>query len=329
MADPYRILEVSRDASPATLKTAYRRLAKELHPDRNPGNAAAERRFKEVSQAYDLLSDPAKRAAFDRGEIDGEGRPRGFGGFGGGFGGGFKPGGFGGAGREPPFRGGFETIFEKAFGAGFGRASGRGGGQSPFEELLRGQQRGDRAGGSNRIRGADAHHRLEIDFMTAARGGRERLTLDDGRMLEVDVPPATREHQVLRLKGQGRPGMLGGPPGDALVEISVRPHPHFTRKGEDIHLELPVSLPEATLGTRVTVPTIDGPVRLTVQPGANSGHVLRLRGRGLARPGGGRGDQYVRLMVMLPEPADDDFARSLRAWAREHRYDVRRDLETA
>jgi DnaJ-class molecular chaperone len=318
MTDPYRVLNVPRSADQAAIKQAYRKLAKTLHPDRNPGNAGAEQRFKEVTHAYQLLSDPAKRARFDRGEIDAEGRQRrdfGFRGFGGGFGGHQ-----GGAGQGGP-----ESLFEKMFGSAFGRgfashAAGAQTGTSPsFEELLRGQTR--RAGGAPRqkLRGADRRYRLEIEFLDAARGGRQRLQLDDGRTIEVDVPAGTENGKTLRLKGQGAASSAGGPAGDALVQIEVRRHPQLSSQGQDIHVEVAIGLAEAVLGTRVTVPTLDGPVRLAVPPGISSGRTLRLKGRGITRSGGGRGDQYVRLLVTLPDPADSE----LETWARRQPRPIR------
>lgn len=314
MRDPYRTLNVSRTADGAAIKAAYRRLAKELHPDRNPGDRQAEQRFKEACQAYELLSDPEKRTAFDRGLIDAEGRPR-------------NPFNFGAGGRagagDHRTRTGFESIFEKAF--GFGRSSG-GEADNAFEELLRGRQR--QGGGPRAVRGADIRHKLEVDFLIAARGGRERVLLRSGRSLEVDVPAGTADGAVLRLRGQGHASPTGGPAGDALIEIEVRSHPQFQRKGHDIHVELPISLPEAILGGRVKVPTIDGTVRVTVAEGSNTGQTLRLRGKGLPFPDGTRGDQYVRLVVVLPERQDPEMAAWLRRWAKQHAYDVRGDLET-
>jgi len=324
MLDPYRVLNVPRDADVATIKAAYRTLAKSLHPDRNPGDARAERRFKEVTQAYQILCDPKKRARFDRGEIDAEGKPRAGFGFGG-----FNPGAGNGTG---PFAG-FESIFEKAFGGSFGfrRAAGGGygaaGAHPSFDDLVRGRAQTARGGPRTRARGGDIRRRIEVDFLAAARGAKERVALPDGRTVDVDLPPGTTDGQVLRLKGQGRAGSVDGRPGDVLIEIGVRPHPRFTRKGDDIHIELPISLPEAVLGAKVPVPTIDGRVRLTVPPGSNSGQTLRLKGRGVARRGGDRGDQYVRLIVVLPERPDSQMAADLRRWAEGHGYDARRNLD--
>jgi DnaJ-class molecular chaperone len=318
MQDPYRVLNVSRRAGQAAIKAAYRELAKRLHPDRNPGDAGAEQRFKQVTQAYELLRDPAKRAQFDRGMIDADGKPQfGFGNFGFGRGAGTRPGAQAGA-RPGASAGGGDGLFEKIFGGAFGWG-GPGGG--PSVEELRGA-----APDSGRARGVDRRHRVEVDFLLAARGGRQRLALGD-RVLEIDIPPGTEDGRVLRLKAQGGRGSPGGSPGDALVTIAVRPHRHFSLHGKDVHLELPISLSEAIQGAKVTVPTIDGPVRISVPPGSNSGRSLRLKGRGVAVPGEARGDQYVRLVVMLPEPPDAELAEYLRRWAEKHPYDPRADLE--
>jgi DnaJ-class molecular chaperone len=309
--DPYRTLNVPRTADQAAIKQAYRKLAKMLHPDRNPGSARAEQRFKEVSQAYDLLSDPAKRAKYDRGEIDADGRPRQA----------FR--GFEFAGDPQSAA---ESILGKMFGGAFGRGLGggfgdtlkSGRGEFRFDDLRRGAARA--AGARQAQRGADRRYRLEVDFVAAALGGKKRLLLDSGRAVEVTVPAGAEHGSVLRLKGKGE---AGPPPGDALVEIAVRAHPAFTRKGADIHVELPISVPEALFGASIPVPTIDGPVRITVPAGSNSGRTLRLKGRGIGGPESGRGDQYVRLVVTLPEAPDAE----LEQWARRRSYDVRRDRE--
>jgi DnaJ-class molecular chaperone len=314
--DPYRTLNVPRSADQAAIKQAYRKLAKILHPDRNPGSARAEQRFKEVSQAYDLLSDPAKRAKYDRGEIDADGRPR------------YAFKGFEFAGdpqsaAESIFGKMFGGAFGRGFGGGFGDAHRAGRGEFRFDDLRREAARTASDGARQAKRGADRRHKVEIDFATAARGGKARLDLGGGRAVEVAVPAGAEHGSVLRLKGQGGAGALGGAPGDVLVEIAVRPHPVFTRKGDDVHVELPISVPEALLGATVPVPTIDGPVRITVPPGSNSGRSLRLKGRGIGRPDGRRGDQYARLLVLLPEARDAE----LEQWARRHSYDVRRNTE--
>jgi DnaJ-class molecular chaperone len=313
--DPYRTLNVPRDADQAAIKQAYRKLAKMLHPDRNPGSARAEQRFKEVSQAYDLLSDPVKRAKYDRGEIDADGRPRqAFRGF--------EFAGDPQSAAESIFGKMFGGAFGRGFGGPFGEGSGSGRSQFRFDDL-REAAGAARAGARQARRGADRRYRLEVDFATAALGGKQRLHLDGGRAIEVVVPPGAEAGSTLRLKGQGDRGSPGGAAGDALVELAIRPHPLFTRKGNDIHIELPISVPEAVLGASVPVPTIDGPVRINVPAGSNSGRTLRLRGRGIAQPDGRRGDQYVRLLVVLPEASDSE----LEAWARRRNYDVRRNHE--
>jgi DnaJ-class molecular chaperone len=314
MQDPYAVLNVPRSADQARIKRAYRELAKTLHPDRNPGDAVAERRFKEISQAYRLLSDPKQRARFDRGDIDGQGNPRrrfdfGFGGDGDG-------------------RGGMESILERVFRSQFGRSFvgsfAGSGAPGASDDLLRSRARANRAEGARvRQRGADRRVRLEVDFLTAARGGKARVDLPEGRTLEIDLPVGAEDGKVLRLRRQGDPGTFGGLPGDLLIELGVRPHDRLGRKGHDIHLDLPVSVPEALFGASVMVPTIDGRVRILVPPRSNAGQILRLRGRGAIKPHGGRGDQLVRLVVMLPEPPDP----GLESWARTHGYETRRDGE--
>jgi len=315
MRDPYRVLNVPRSADAALIKQSYRKLAKVLHPDRNPGDKRAEQRFREVTEAYDLLSDPAKRARYDRGEIDAHGRLR------------HRARSFEFAGDPQRAEGIFGKMFGGAFGRGAGGAAGgrfgdRGSAAFDFEELRRRAER-TASGREARRRGADRRLRLEVDLVTAARGGRQRLDLGLGRMVEVTIPVGAAPGDTLRLKGQGEAGALGGTPGDALIEIAVRPHPVFTRKDHDIHVELPISVPEAVLGASIAVPTIDGPVRMTVPAGSNSGRTLRLKGKGIGAPDGQRGDQYVRLLVVLPEAPDAE----LEQWAKRRSYDVRRDHE--
>jgi DnaJ-class molecular chaperone len=188
--------------------------------------------------------------------------------------------------------------------------------------------RGGRAGrgGSVRLRGADVHFALTVDFLTAIRGARQRLTLGADRTLEVTIPAGVRDGQILRLSGQGEPGLNGGPPGDALIEIHVTPHPFFRREGDDIRVELPITLGEAVLGGKVPVPTPSGAVTMTIPANANTGQVLRLRGKGVARPDGTHGDQYVTLKVMLPDGGDADLASFMRQWAATHPYDPRRGM---
>lgn len=310
MKDPYQTLGVARTASADEVKKAYRKLAKKLHPDLNPGNKKVEQEFKEVSAAYDILSDTEKRAKFDRGEIDASGAERPGRGF-------YKS--YAESGQGAKYRGGGgggdsyfgDDIFSDLFGGGFGAQTGSARGGAA------------RGGARMNIRGADVSYAASADFVEAALGAKKRLTLTDGKTLDVTIPPGTEDGQTLRLKGQGLPG-LGGPPGDAFIEIKVEAHPLFTRQGTDIHVELPVTLAEAVLGASITVPTLDGKVSVKVPPGSNTGSVLRLRGKGVPQgKGGGRGDQYVKLKVVLPDKPDRELSEFVERWAKKNAYDVR------
>jgi DnaJ-class molecular chaperone len=296
MRDPYDVLGVARNARQDEIKQAYRRLAKKLHPDLNPGNKKVEQQFKEVSAAYDLLSDPAKRARFDHGEIDASGAER--------------P-------AWDAFRSGAQSRRESRF-----RDFAFDGDLS--EDDLFGSFFRMRPGRTMRMRGADVTYLADVDFVEAALGGRKRLTLSDGKTLDVTIPAGSQNGQTLRLKGQGMPGTDGAPPGDAYIELRIAPHPVFTRKDNDVHVEVPVTLPEAVLGATITVPTVEGPVSLKVPKGSNTGTVLRLRGKGLAdRTTRNRGHQYVTLKVVLPERIDDELSEFLARWSERHPYDVR------
>ena len=297
MKDPYEILGVSRSAKQDEIKQAYRKLAKKLHPDLNPGNSKIEQQFKEASAAYDLLSDPEKRARFDRGEIDASG-------------------------AERPNRSYYRNYAEGGQGAKY-QDFNFGEGMSA-DDLFANLFRDRRSGRTVRMRGADISYSATVDFVEAAVGAKKRMSLADGKSLEVTIPPGTEDGQTLRLKGQGLPGIGGGPPGDAFVEIHVQPHAFFTRSGNDIRVEVPVTLQEAVLGARITVPTIDGKVAVKVPPGSNSGSVLRLKGKGIpSSRGRERGDQYVTLKVVLPERIDSDLRQFVENWSKEHSYDVR------
>jgi DnaJ-class molecular chaperone len=297
MADLYSELGVARGASEADIKKAYRKLAKELHPDRNKDNPKASERFSKVTQAYDILTDKDKRAQYDRGEIDEDGNPRAPFGFGRGgpqpgAGGGFRsgPGGFGGfdtAGAEAPD---LSDLFEGLFG-GAQRRGGAGG----F---------GGFGGGARRApppKGADALYRLPVSFQDAATLADQRVTLAGGKTVDIKLPKGVEDGAKIRLAGQGQPGPGGN--GDAIVTIAIEPHRFFRRDGDDVRLDLPISLDEAVLGAKVKVPTVDGPVMLSVPKGSSSGKVLRLKGKGFTSKDGGRGDQLVTLMLDIP--ADD------------------------
>lgn len=291
--DPYAILGVSRTADADEIRRAYRKLAKALHPDARPGDKAAEERFKQVTQAFKLLSDAEQRARFDRGEIDADGQER------------------------PSFH------FRSRPGGGPGQRgpSGR------FEDLgdIFSDLFTDFGGGgrSQPMKGADINARAAISLEDALRGGKHRVTLPGGRALEVTLPAGVETGRVLRLRGQGHPGRDGGPAGDALIEVQVRDHPWFRRDGDHIRLDLPISLKEALFGGAVRAPTIDGPVEVRVPAGANSGAQLRLRGKGAPTADGGRGDQIIRLVVDIPlnDPELESFVES---WTPPSDYDPRK-----
>ena len=299
MKDPYLVLGVARTATDDEIKKVYRQLARELHPDLNPGDRRSEERFKDISAAYDFLSDSTKRAQFDAGEIDASGSPR--------------------RRASRPRPGGHGP------GAGAGRGGFGGFGDNVDDilaELLRRKEKGrSGAGRAKPAKGGDVRHSLSVSFVDAAAGSTKRVTLLSGRTVEVRIPPGSTDGQTLRLKGQGHGAEDGGESGDAFIEIKVEAHPYFTRRDLDILIALPISVQEAVLGGKVHVPTIDGKVALSVPPGSNTGSVLRLKGKGIAGPNHTRGDQLVTLSVVLPE--DDEFKKAVEKWGPRHGYDPR------
>ncbi|WP_294391951.1 DnaJ C-terminal domain-containing protein [uncultured Sphingomonas sp.] len=315
MADLYSTLGVARSADEAAIKKAYRKLAKELHPDRNQDNPQAAARFTEVTQAYDLLSDTGKRAQYDRGEIDEQGNPKMPFGFGqGGGGGGFRatrgaPGGFefGDAGGG----GDFSDIFEGLFGGGRQQRGGAGGGFGGFGARSRPQK------------GADVAYRLAVELDEAAALKPQRITLSSGKTIDLKLTAEAVAGTPMRLAGQGEAGAGGA--GDAMVTVEVKPHRFFTRDGDDVRVNLPIRLDEAVLGAKIRLPTVEGAVMMTIPPGSNSGKVLRLKGRGFHRRDGTRGDQLVTLMVDVPadDPALKAFAEG---WGEERDRNPRADL---
>ncbi len=280
MKDPYAVLGVPIDASPTELKAAYRRLARQRHPDADPGNPWAEEDFKELAAAYDLLSDPGRRAVFDRVQRGYDGSRR------------SRPGP-----RRP------QAVKPEA----------------PKPDARRGRKAG------LKIKGADVEYSLRVDFMEAANGAIRHITMANGKRLKIAVPVGTDDGRVLRLKGQGMAGFGGGADGDALVEVIVDAHPIFRRIGNDIHVDVPVTLSEAVLGAKIEAPTIDGTVAVAVPPGSNTGSRLRLRARGLPAVDdkGARGDQIVHLRVVLPKAPDDELSGFVKKWAAKHGYKVR------
>lgn len=287
MADPYQTLGVARGADEAAIKKAYRKLAKELHPDRNKDNPKASERFSQVTNAYDLLSDKDRRARFDRGEIDGDGNPATPFGFnpGAARGGGAPAGGF--RGEQFDFATGqpdVSDIFEGLFGGAAGRG-GRGGFQGGFARQAA-------------PKGANVAYKLAVPFTDAATLKAQRVTLADGRTLDLKLPAGVETGTQMRLAGRGEEGPGGT--GDAIVTIEVQPHRFFTRHGDDVRVDLPLTLKEAVLGGSVKVPTVENPVMVTIPAGTTSGKTLRLKGKGFHGKGGGRGDQLVTLMIDLP-----------------------------
>jgi DnaJ-class molecular chaperone len=305
--DPYSVLGVAKTASGADITKAYRKLAKKLHPDLNPGDKAAEEKFKQITAAYDIVGDEEKRGRYDRGEIDAGGQERPQQRY-------YREYAGGDEGARYRSTAGYEDIgaFSDLFGDLFGE---------------RGGARGGGAGGRRfSMRGQDAQYRLDVDFLDAVNGTKTRITLPDGGTLDVTIPPGVTDGQVLRLKGKGNPGMGEGGAGDALIEITVRPHAVFKREGDDILVEVPITLDEAVLGGKVEVATVTGRVFATVPPGSNTGQTLRLKGRGVKR-GAASGDQLVRLSVVMPERLDDDLKAFAEKWRESHRYDPRRKLK--
>jgi DnaJ-class molecular chaperone len=297
--DPYKILGVAPTASADDIQKAYRKLAKKLHPDLNPGNPEAEEKFKKVAGAYDLIGDAEKRKRFDSGEIDAAGAER--------------PGqnyyrDYASSEQNHPYtdNSGFADFMES---------------EDAFAELLRRSARAQ----ANR-RGHDLQFRLPIEFVDSIAGANKRLTLPDSSTIDVAIPPGMTEGQVLRLRGKGAPGSGKGGPGDVLIEVEIKPDRSFTRQGDDIYLELPVTLTEAVLGARIKVPTPTGAVTMTVPKGSNTGSTLRLRGKGAPKQAGGHGDQLVKLKVVLPKEPDPELEAFVTNWEGGKTYNPREEV---
>ncbi len=299
--NPYDILGVKKDASDEEIKSEYRKLAKKHHPDLNPGSKDAAAKFKEINAANELLSDRAKRAAFDRGEIDMEGQPRY---------------------QQQRQQHSYRDFADGQQGSRYHYTA------SDFDmsdlEGLFGMF-GNRAGGregftAGRRPSADVNYVIEIDFLEAARGAKKRVTMPDGKTLDITIPEGIEEGQKLRLKGKGA-GSLESP-GDAYVEVHIRPHAFFTRKGKDVYAEVPVALQESVLGGRIQVQTVHGSVDMNLTKGANTGVVLRLKGKGIKG-----GDQYITLKIVLPKEVDTELEQAIRTWAETHAYNPRVSME--
>ena len=323
----YEILGVDAKASDKEIKSAYRKLAKKYHPDLNPGDKTVEERFKEISSAFSILGDEVKRGQYDRGEIDESGAE--------------KP-------QYDSYRGfadsdnahqyhssaGFHDfedlsdLFKEAM-----RQRGRTQGGGGFADSARA---GDGGHTQFKIRGGDIGYHLAVDFLDAVRGGKKRVTMPDGVTLDINIPPGIEEGQSLRLKGKGQPGLNGGPPGDAIISIEIKPHRYFTRDGRNIMMELPITLYEAVLGGKIDVPTVTGTVKVTIPEGASCGQTLRLKGKGVpaksgkgvgARAGKPTGDQLVRLKIVLPDKTDPELVALAQKWRDGHGYNPRKELQ--
>ena len=309
MRDPYDVLGVSRTATDDEIKAAYRALAKKFHPDLNPGKKDIETKFKEVNGAYDILGDTEKRAKYDRGEMDAGGNARA-------------------SASQNYYRAknsrmedpmsdfSSEDIFADLFG-GMKAKSTRfhgnwGAGADPF------------ATAREKAKGSDINEILKVSFTEAALGTKKRITLGTGKTIEINVPAGSESGNKLRLKHQGYAGFQEGRAGDAIIEIQIEPHPYFTRKGMDVNCEIPITLYEAILGATISVPTLEGNVELKIPKGANTGTNLRLRGRGIADPQGVRGDQYVKMEIVLPDVQDEQLTKFIEKWGQNHPYEPRK-----
>ena len=324
MRDPYEVLGVSRTASESEIKSAFRKLAKKHHPDQSKDPQAKER-FAEVNAAYEIVGDKDKRRQFDHGEIGADGKPR-FQGFEG-FGRGAHP---GAGGRTFRWSGGGPG----GSGGGFsGFNSGEFSADDILSDILGGFGRGAggmRGGGGRHHaqRGQDVTATAAVTLEQIVHGEKARVDLPTGRTVEISVPVGTRPGQVIRLKGQGQPGMAGGQPGDAMVTVEFVPHPLFKVDGDTLRREIAITLDEAVLGAKVRVPTLDGPVTLSVPPKSSGGRALRLKGKGLPRSGGGRGDLLVSLKIVLPEGGDADLEALMKKWRETRRYAARDETES-
>ncbi|GAB2185445.1 DnaJ C-terminal domain-containing protein [Roseibium sp. LAB1] len=313
MRDPYSVLGVAKSASESEIKKAFRKLAKKYHPDQNKDDPTAAQRFSEANQAYEIVGDKEKRAKFDRGEIDAEGKQRyqahGFDGFSG-----YEDfGGTGGARAHKTSGGGgsFDDILNDIFGSFGGRArAGAGAGAGPGA----GFGAGARAKAPPKAKGANAELVARASLEDIVNSGKTQVTLPSGKTVNVTLPKGVVEGEKIRLKGQGHPGENGGPAGDAVVEIRFKPHKLFEVKGSDLHLDLPLTLYEAVLGAKVRTPTLSGAVNLTVPANASSGKTMRLKGKGLPTKTGGHGDLLVKLQIVMPPHSDDELDTLMRAW---------------
>ncbi len=306
-ADPYTALGLTKSATAADIKKAYRKLVRTSHPDLHPDDAGAEARFKVVTAAHDLLKDPATRARFDAGDIDASGAER----------------------APRTYYRDHADAAGQGFGQGFGPQAGYDGYGDPsdiFAHILRQRGRPGQGDGGYAQSGADLRYTLEVPFLDAVLGSKSGVTLPGGATLEVQIPKGMADGQILRLRGRGGAGSGGGPAGDAFISLQVRAHPVFRRDGDDIVIVLPITVDEAILGGKVTAPTINGPVSVSIPKGTSSERILRLRGRGVSRANGQRGDQLIELRIVAPPEIDAGLAQYLTEWRKTHAHDPRKAM---
>jgi DnaJ-class molecular chaperone len=305
MNDPYDTLGVNRSATEKEIKNAFKKLARKFHPDLHPDDKEAEARFKDISAANDLLKDKEKRRRFDAGEIDASG-------------------------AERPQERFYRDFADGPAYASHATQDGFANNEELEEFLARAfAGRGSRSQDTFRARGQDVSYVLPVGFLEVANGAARTITLPEGKTLQVTIPEGAEDRQMLRLKDQGLPGFGGGPPGDAYVELHVEPHPFFHRKDDNIHVDIPVTLKEAVLGARIEVPTIGGPVTVTVPKGSNTGTTLRLRDRGIrSRKSGQRGHQMINLKVVLPAAEESELVAFLQTWQPKTQQDPRKEMLT-
>ncbi|MTI42710.1 DnaJ-class molecular chaperone [Roseibium hamelinense] len=325
MRDPYSVLGVPKNANESEIKKAFRQLAKKYHPDQNKDDPGAQTRFAEVNQAYEIVGDKEKRAQFDRGEIDAEGKPK------------FQAHGFDGFSDFQEHRGpggarGFRSQSASGFGGGTGAfddilndiLGGFGGGRRARADAGPGTgPAGAGRAGPAPQKGKNAEIVARVALEDLVNSQKTQVTLPNGKTVNVNIPPGTGEGEKIRLRGQGYPGEFGGEAGDALVEIRLRRHKLFEVHGSDLHLDLPVTLYEAVLGAKVRTPTLSGAVNLNVPAGSSSGKIMRLKGKGLPTKGGGHGDLLVRIEIQLPQNPDKELETLMRAWQQVSPYSAR------
>lgn len=301
----YEVLGVKKDAKQDEIKKTYRKLIKKLHPDLNPGDKNAEDRFKKVSAAYDIVGKPDKRAQYDSGEIDDSGAE--------------KP-------QQQYYRKYADTDQQHPYNSGAGRED-MGDLNDMFSQMFRNRQQAGQGFQQQAFRGTDSRYHMEVSFLEAALGGKKQVQMADGANLNVTIPKGIEDGKTIRLKGKGQTGQNGGPAGDAMIQINVTLDANFIRDDLNIKLTLPITIDEAALGAKVEVPTIHGAVGLTIPAGANSGTVMRLKGRGIENARGQKGDQMVTLQVKMPTNIDPELADFLKDWKQSNQYDPRQKLK--